>query len=69
MSAPERVTRADIEAKLGEIRSQVDEGAEKAKGIGVAVGTVLVVGAVLGAYLWGRRTGRRRQTVVEIQRV
>jgi len=69
VTTPERVSRADIEAKLAEIRGQVDEGAERAKGVGLAVGAVVVVGAVLGAYLWGRRAGRRRRTVVEIQRV
>lgn len=64
-----RVTRADIEAKLAEIRHQVDEGTERAKGVGLAVGAVVVGVVVVGAYLWGRRRGRRRQPVIEIQRV
>ena len=63
------VTRADIEAKLAEIRGELDHGAERAKGVGLAVGAVAVVAVVLGAYLLGRKRGRRRQAVVEIQRV
>lgn len=63
------VTRADIEAKLAEIRGELDRGAERAKGVGLAVGAVVVTAVVLGAYLLGRRKGRRRQAVVEVQRV
>ena len=63
------VTRADIEAKLAEIRGEIDHGAERAKGVSLTVGAVAVVAFVLGAYLLGRRRGARRQAVVEIQRV
>lgn len=69
MTADTRVTRADIEAKLAEIRGEMGEEAEKAKGIGLAVGAVVVTVVVLGAYLLGRRRGRKRQAVIEIQRV
>lgn len=65
----ERVSRADIEAKLDEIRTEVDREGERVKGVGVVVGTVLVVGVVVTAYLWGRRKGRRRQPIIEIQRL
>lgn len=64
-----KVTRADIEAKLAELRGELDRETEKAKGVAVAVGAVVVVGVVLGAFLWGRRRGRSRQTVIEIQRI
>lgn len=63
------VTRADIEAKLAEIRGELDEGAERAKGVGLAVGAVAVAAVVLGAYFLGRRRGRKRRAVIEIQRV
>lgn len=63
------VTRSDIEAKLAEIRGQFEEGAERAKGVGLAVGAAAVAVVVLGAYLWGRRRGRKRRAVIEIKRV
>lgn len=68
-AVPQTVTRAHIEAKLAEIRDEVDRGASQAKEIAVAVGAVVVVGLVVGAYLWGRRRGRGRRPVIEIQRV
>ncbi|HLG01177.1 MAG TPA: hypothetical protein VI916_11945 [Acidimicrobiia bacterium] len=67
--APTSVTRADIEAKLSEIRGSVGDGAERAKGVGIAVGVAVVTAAVVGAYLLGRRRGRKRRAVIEIQRV
>ena len=64
-----RVTRADIEAKLAEIRDEVEREGERARGVGLAVGAVVVLGVVAGAYVWGLRRGRRRRAVVEITRV
>jgi len=63
------ITRADIEAKLGELRGSAEPVVEQAKGAAIAVGAALVVGLTLAAYLMGRRRGRRRQTIVEIKRV
>lgn len=64
-----RVTRQQIEAKLGEIQHQVDEGAEAAKTNVVRSGVVLVLVVIVLAYLLGRRRGGKRSTVVEIRRV
>lgn len=64
-----RVGRSDIEAKLRQIRQEVDRTTEAAKPVGLAVvgaAAVLVVGLV---YLAGRRRGRRSRTVVEVRRV
>lgn len=63
------ITRTTIEAKLREIRDEVDTTAEAAKPIGMAAGVVVAV-AVLGlVYLFGRRRGRKKTTFVEIRRV
>lgn len=63
------VTRADIEAKLRQLRGQVDSGAESARSIGLVVGLTAAV-AVLGvAYFLGRRRARHETTVVEVRRV
>jgi hypothetical protein len=71
MSAvPDRkITKDEIEAKLQELKGEVDERTEAAKVpvVAVAVGVVFV--AIAAAYLLGRRKGRRRQTVLEIRRI
>ncbi|MGH9023775.1 MAG: hypothetical protein ACRDV9_11875 [Acidimicrobiia bacterium] len=64
------VSRADIEAKLREIRDTVIPTVEQAGSSALAVaGAVLAVGLVVLAYLSGRRKGRKRNTIVEIRRV
>lgn len=63
------VTRADIEAKLGQIRDATDSGTGSARGVGLAVGVAAVAAVVVVAYLLGNRRGRKRRTVVEVRRV
>ncbi len=63
------VTRDDIEAKLRELRGEVDTVAEKAKGGAVIVAAVAAVAILATAYLLGRRKGKKRTTVVEVRRV
>jgi len=64
-----KITKGDIEAKLRDIRGDVDESAEAARPyllIAGAIGAVVLLGA---AYLLGRRKGKKKTTVVEIRRV
>ena len=63
------VTRADIEAKLREIRGEVDATADTAKSYALIAGVVGAVALVGVAYLIGRRRGRKKNTVVEVRRV
>ncbi|MFP5319138.1 MAG: hypothetical protein ACLGI2_12715 [Acidimicrobiia bacterium] len=63
-----RITRADIEAKLRQVRGDVDTAGEAAKGAGTLVGAVAVVAIVAVAFLIGRKRGRRSSTVVEVRR-
>lgn len=63
------ITRNDIEAKLREIKGEVDETTEQAKPIALAVGVVVAVAVVGLAFAWGKRKGRKRATVVEVRRV
>jgi len=65
----QRVTRADIEAKLAEIRGEMEAEGEKAKGVALAVGAAVVVSVVVGAFLWGRRRGKRDRALIEIRRI
>jgi hypothetical protein len=66
-SAP--ISRHDLEAKLREISGDVGDTVEAVKPQifgGAAAGLLL---AVIGAYLLGRRRGRKRSAIVEIRRV
>jgi hypothetical protein len=62
------VQRSDLEDKLKEIQGVVDETAEGARNIGVAlaVGVVLLL---LLVYLFGRKRGRKGSAEVQIFRL
>ncbi len=63
------VTKADIEAKLREIKGDADDAVAGAKPIAeiAAIGGVILL--ILLAYFLGRRKGKKKTTVVEIRRV
>ncbi len=65
----ENITRDDIEAKLRELRGDIDTGVEQARGYAIVAGAVAATVFVAGAYLSGRHRGRKRATFVEIRRV
>ena len=65
----DHVSRNDIEAKLREIRGEVDSVGEETRNYAVMVGVVVAVAVVGVAFLLGRRKARRKTTVVEIRRV
>ena len=64
-----RITRADIEAKLKTIRDDIEPVGEQAKGGLMAVAPVVVAVLVIGAYLFGKRSGKKRRAVIEIRRL
>ena len=64
-----RITRADIEAKLRQMRGEVDKTAEAAKVPILAIAGAAGAAVVVLAYLFGKRRGRKKSTVVEIRRV
>jgi hypothetical protein len=64
-----KITRADLEAKFREVQTELTSTAERAKGkvmYAAAGGFVLLV---LLTYVLGRRSGKKRSTVVEIRRL
>lgn len=67
MSAPGKISRSDIEAKVREIQERTSGDASEARSVGLAF--VVAAGFVaLGiAYAIGRRAGRKRSMVVEIR--
>jgi hypothetical protein len=64
-----RVDRGDIEAKLREIRGEVDSLGDSTRNYAIVAGAVVAVAVVALAFTLGRRKGRRRTTVVEVRRV
>ena len=66
---PTRITPADIEAKLREVQGQIDVVAEDSKKRMALIGVVAGIIALFIVYLLGRRTGKRKSTVVEIRRL
>lgn len=64
-----RITRDDIESKLRELRGQAEDVGNASKGYAVAAGVAVLTLVVGGAYLLGRRKGKKRATIVEIRRV
>ena len=64
-----RITRADIEAKLRAIRDDIEPVGEQAKGGLMVAAPIVVAVLVIGAYLFGKRSGKRRRAVIEIKRL
>lgn len=64
-----RITRADIEAKLRELRGDVEETGEVVVEKGKAVIGAAVAGVLGFVFLLGVRRGKKKSTVVEIRRV
>ena len=63
-----RITRQDIETKLRQIRGDVDQVGDTAKGAGTIVAGVAVVVVVAIAYFVGKKRGKRKSTIVEVRR-
>jgi hypothetical protein len=63
------VTRADLEAKLAEIRGVTDSTTEVAEEAAKTGLIVAGVGVVIVAFLLGRRRGRKKSTIVEVRRI
>ena len=64
-----RITRADIEAKLRSIRDDIEPVGEQAKSGLMAVVPVVAAVLVIGAYVLGKRSGKKRRAVIEIRRL
>lgn len=65
----DKITPADIEAKMRELKEDVDETGEAARNYALAVAAGVGVVVFLVAFSAGRRRGKRKSTVVEIRRI
>ncbi len=64
-----KVTRADLEAKLTEIDSELSETGEAVKPKAIAIGVGALVLILILAFLLGRRKGERKTTILEVRRL
>ena len=64
-----RISRSDIEAKLRAIRDDIEPVGDQAKGGLMAVAPVVIAVLVVGAYILGKRSGKKRRSVIEIRRL
>lgn len=62
------LSREDIENKAKELVGAVDQTKESAQNTAM-VGALVVAGVIAAAFVFGRRRGRRNNTVVEVYRV
>jgi len=67
--ARSRVTRADLEAKLAEIDTELTDTGEAVKPKAMAIGIGAVVVILILAFLLGRRKGERKTTILEVRRL
>lgn len=65
----DRITPSDISERVRQIVGGAGDAAEQVSSAAVAVAAAVGTGLVLAAFLFGRRRGRRRSTLVEIVRV
>lgn len=63
------ITRSTIEAKLRELKGEVDTTVESARPFVMIAGVVAAVAVVSVAYLLGKRKGKKKTTLVEVRRV
>jgi hypothetical protein len=65
----ERITRDQIEAKFRELTGEVGGEVESARPQILTVGLAVGVTVLAVVFLVGRRTGKRKSTVVEVRRI
>lgn len=67
-TSPKKITRADIESKFRELTNDVDDRADEARSTVMTVAAVAGAVILVGVFLYGRRRGRKRTTVIEVRR-
>ena len=68
MSTTGPITRDDIEAQFRTIQGDAEAVEDEARDYFALAVAAVVVTVIVGAFLLGRRRGKRRQAIVEIRR-
>lgn len=69
MTTTAKITPADLEAKMRELRDEGDEAVDTAKSYALAAAAAVGVVIFVIAFSAGKRRGRKKSTVVEIRRI
>lgn len=69
MTSTDRITPAEIEAKLSELAESLDETVEDKRETVKKVAIVAILALIVLAFLLGRRRGQQSKTIVEIRRL
>lgn len=64
----DRITPDDIRSKLSDIQGGALEQVEGAKNQLVAIGAGIALVVVIGAFILGRRGGRKSSAIIEVRR-
>ena len=68
-STAKPITRGDLETKLREVSGDVSDSVDAVKPQLFGGAAAVAILALVVAYLFGRRRGRKRSAIVEIRRV
>lgn len=69
MATTEKITPADLEAKLRELQDEGEETVDTAKSYVLAAAAATGVVIFVIAFTVGKRRGKKKSTVVEIRRI
>jgi ABC-type Fe3+-siderophore transport system permease subunit len=67
--ATEKITRDDLEATFAELQSGIQGKVESKKSTLITAATIGAVVLMLVVFMLGKRSGKRKTTIVEIRRV
>ena len=67
--AQDRITRDDLEAGIRNLQGEAQSRVEDKKKTAITIGVVAAVVLLLVVFLIGKRSGRKKTTLVEIRRV
>ena len=63
------ITREDLEAKFGQLKSELENAAGAARNTATKVGLVAGVVLLILAFVLGSRRGKANKTIVEVRRL
>ncbi len=69
MTSTDKITPADLEAKMRELQGESEEAVDTAKSYALAAAVAVGVVIFVVAFTVGRRSGKKKSTIVEIRRI